>query len=251
MRQESCWKPPGSGWGCWRSWSYFSVTGCVGSADGTSVLLKTPRVWLGLLEILIILFCKRLCGIGRWDKSLAENPQGLAGDVGDFELTFLLEVGWGRQIEQESVWRPPGSGWRCWRSWTYFSVRGWVGSADRTGVWLKTPRVWLACWRPWTYFSVRGWVGSADGTAVWLNTLKDPAGDARDLELTFLLEAGWGWQKEQESDWRPPGSGWRCWRSWTYFSVSGWVESAEGTGVWLKTPRVWQVMLEILNLLFS
>ncbi len=38
----------------------------------------------------------------RWNRSLGEDPQGLAGDAGDLELTFLLEAGWGRRMEQES-----------------------------------------------------------------------------------------------------------------------------------------------------
>jgi hypothetical protein len=41
-------------------------------------------------------------GEGGWDRCLAEDPQGLAGDAGDLELTFLLEAGWGQQMGQES-----------------------------------------------------------------------------------------------------------------------------------------------------
>jgi hypothetical protein len=113
-------------------------------------------------------------GVSRRDRSLAEDPQGLAG-AGDLE--------------------------------TYLSVRGFVGPAEGTGVWLKIPKVWLAMLEILTYFSVRGWVGSADGTGVWLKTPKDLAGDTRDLELTFQLKAGWGRQKERSLTEDPEGSG--------------------------------------------
>jgi hypothetical protein len=70
--------------------------------DGTGVWLKTPMVWLAMLETLNLLFSRRLGGVGGWNRSLAEDPQGLAGNDGDLELTFLLETGWSRQMEQES-----------------------------------------------------------------------------------------------------------------------------------------------------
>ncbi len=41
-------------------------------------------------------------GSGDGTGSLAEDPQGLAGDAGDLELTFLLEAGLGQGMEQES-----------------------------------------------------------------------------------------------------------------------------------------------------
>ncbi len=68
----------------------------MGSVDGTGVWLKIPRVWLAMLEILNLLFSGRLGGVGGWNRSLVEDPQGLAGDAGDLELTFLLDAGWGR-----------------------------------------------------------------------------------------------------------------------------------------------------------
>jgi hypothetical protein len=55
-----------------------------------------------MLEILNLLFCERLGGVGGRNRSLDEDPQGLAGDAEDLELTFLLEAGWGRRMEQES-----------------------------------------------------------------------------------------------------------------------------------------------------
>jgi hypothetical protein len=61
----------------------------VGSADGTGVWLKTPRVWLAMLDILNLLFSERLGGIGGRNWGLTENPQGLAGNAGDLELVLL------------------------------------------------------------------------------------------------------------------------------------------------------------------
>ncbi len=53
------------------------------------VWLKTPRFWLAMLDMLNLLFSERLGGVGGWNRSLAENPQGLAGDAGDLELVLL------------------------------------------------------------------------------------------------------------------------------------------------------------------
>jgi hypothetical protein len=46
-------------------------------------------------------------------------------------------------------------------------------------------------------------VGSADGTGVWLKTPQGLAGDTGDLEPTFKLEAGWGRPKDQEIGQKP------------------------------------------------
>jgi hypothetical protein len=35
--------------------------------------------------------------VSGWNRSLAEDPHGLAGDAGDLELTFQLVAGWGRR----------------------------------------------------------------------------------------------------------------------------------------------------------